>query len=502
MQYACMETRGPTPGLPAATAAANPARTTPALQAGQLLQATVTSSDAGKVLLSVGHRQFSAETSLPLKTGQQLTLQVRALGELPVLQVIDRLSAPSLEQAALRTLLPRQAPLAPLLASLARLAGTPADPLPARLGELVRSVVRQMPEQRSVSTPRGLKLAIQDSGLFLESNLARAAAEQGVRVAQTDFKRQLLQLVQALRGWQGGQASGSPQGVRAASQAPGNAPYSPAAPGTTGTSSPGSPSPPPATTSSPAASNGGEATSSVRPPSSELPGRVLNTPTPQAARMLAGDSGTPGSSGQASAANRAGIAPTAGQPATNLPATLPFRGSIPRPQPVRVTDPELFRQLSSLGRMLLQQSEAALARLQLQQLASMPREGERAAPEWLFDLPVRRGENIDLWSWRVFRDGNGQAAEAQRQAGWSVQLAFDLPGLGPVQAQVRLDGEAVSTQFRTRDASTVPLFEAHLHELHLALTRAGLEVGELQCLPGEFPDNGAHPPENVLSEKA
>jgi len=68
-----METSGPTSGISRSLASAT--RTAPVQwQIGQLLQATVTESHAGKVLLAIGNRQISAETSLTLKEGQQLTL--------------------------------------------------------------------------------------------------------------------------------------------------------------------------------------------------------------------------------------------------------------------------------------------------------------------------------------------------------------------------------------------------------------------------------------------
>jgi len=78
-------TTGPITGLPGVSATGTPTATQQ-WQTGQLLQATVAGSSIGKVLLAIGNRQVSAQTSLPLEKGQQLTLQVRSLGEQPVLR--------------------------------------------------------------------------------------------------------------------------------------------------------------------------------------------------------------------------------------------------------------------------------------------------------------------------------------------------------------------------------------------------------------------------------
>jgi hypothetical protein len=150
----------------------------------------------------------------------------------------------------------------------------------------------------------------------------------------------------------------------------------------------------------------------------------------------------------------------------------------------------------------LQQTEAALARIQMHQLAALPRDGERGFLEWLFEFPIRRGEDLDLWSMRLFRDPTGQPPRDRFPApAWSVQLAFDLPGLGPMQAQVRLAGEQISTRFWAEQTATLPLLREHLPELRQALLRIGLEVSELECQGGSMQASVPGDREPLISEK-
>jgi hypothetical protein len=180
-----------------------------------------------------------------------------------------------------------------------------------------------------------------------------------------------------------------------------------------------------------------------------------------------------------------------------------LRGLAPSAQiPARVSL-DLLNRSGLLRTDLLQQTEAALARLQMTQLAAVPRDAERGLLEWLFELPIRRGNELDLWSMRLSRDPRGEARQSVAPTpAWSVQLAFDLPGLGPMQAQVQITGQLVSTQFWVEHAASLPLLRAHLHELRQALLHIGLEVGELECRPGSMQAGTPASDDPLISEKA
>ncbi len=226
------------------------------MQIGQLLQATVLENDAGKILLSVGHRQLSAESSLSFRPGEVLTLQVRELGAQPVLKIIAALQE-SAVALAVRTLLPRYGPTTPLLANLSLLAHTPKPPLPPPISAVAATLVRNLPDVAALATPQGLKTAIQNSGILLENRLALATHTPATAdPLESDFKANLLRLIQLVRNWPGSDqtpsAPSAPAGRPAAAQAQGPSPQpAPSDPAgnrpPTSSASPSPPTPPPAT---------------------------------------------------------------------------------------------------------------------------------------------------------------------------------------------------------------------------------------------------------------
>lgn len=492
-----METSGPTSGVPKAVATSNPTSSVTQWQVGQLLQATVTRSDIGKVLLSIGNRQLSAQTSLPLQNGQQLALQVRSLGEQPLLRIMTNLSAPSPVADAVRMLLPVHAALTPVLASLGQLAKSTDSPLPAPIRELVRNILKQLPDTASSATRAGLKQALHSSGIFLESRLAQAARTGGANPGiQFDFKANLLRLVQALRDWPGNQQQNS--GAIKPQPAPPQPPAANSFQRTTPTvSAAGGASQSPGVAQTPA--SGPNPASGTASP--EQLRRAISNAT--AATLPAAKSASPPAPNTTAGLSQGKASATTPFPPTTASLAPPFRGSVPLPQAAAESTLDLMNRLGNFRLDLLQQAEAAVARIQLHQLAALPREAERGLLEWLFELPIRRGDELDLWAMRLYREPGAQAQKTERKpANWCMQLAFELPGLGPVQALVQLTGETVSTRFWAEDMHTVPLFNQHLDELRRALLDAGLDVADLDCLPGCIQPDKAAPDENFINEKA
>lgn len=501
-----MEPTGPTSGLPALLTRPAGQGGPPPLQVGQLLQATVLENRAGTLLLALGHRQLSAASSQPFKPGEVLTLEVRSLGEQPVMRVIAALQV-SATAAAVRQLLPRYGATTPLLASLSRLAQAPADSLPPALAGAVRALLRQLPERAALSTAQGVKTAIERSGSFLEQQLVRADHSTPRPPAlDSDFKANLLRLLGELRKLPADDSKPLDTGT---GKRPPAAVAGPVAPATrtapTATAATGD-SRAPVTDSHAATANSGSAVSNTAAAnatgSNPAPAQNLKNAPGAAGVALPQRSATPGTAPPAG-----GSLPAAGQPpagaAGHASPQPPFAGVVPAPQqPVKAT----LDALNSLGNLrpdLLQQTEAALARIHLNQLASLPREGEHRLVEWLFDIPVRRGEDIDFWSARLYRDADGKDdARGQAQPLWSVQLAFDLPGLGPLQAQISLRGDRVSTHFHAARAETLPLLHAHLHELRRAMHDAGLDVDVIDCQPGSIPVDASPTRTPLINEKA
>ena len=556
-----METTGPLSGSPPLT----PARTeavNSAWQVGQILRAvTLSSSPGGQTLLQIGTQTVQGQSPIPLAAGQTVSLQVEGLSPQPLLRILP---APGQDPVgdAVRTLLPRQGGLAPLYNNLVQLTNARPALLPPLLQELSRNLLRQAPDSRSVGTAPGLRQAVAQSGLFQEARLL-AARNSGRVNLDSDLKTNLLRLVQLVRNWPGlgdaapgartaaspspaGTPGGSPTvptppppaGVplppRPATQ-PSTAPTAPAAtPPTPGQGTAANPPLPPTGATLPRQGNplppapGGPQAPGARPPATATPvpsgSPGSGPPAPSTPQVAA--PAVPATLGRALRAAAAlpagGSAPTPpaappAAPASALARVLlttglglphppppPLRGQPPLPQARTTASLQSLPPAPVLRTELLQQAEASVARLQLHQLASLPQPGRDTGMEWLLDLPVRRGEETDVWSLGIRRDEDRGGREAERQGPlWTVQLAFDLPGLGPMQARVSLRGEQVSTWFWATREETLPLLRAHLQDLRRELETNGLRVAELHCLRGPMPGDteaaAARPP--ILDER-
>jgi hypothetical protein len=423
-----------------------------------------------------------------------------------VLRVISALQE-SRVAMAVRLLLPRHAASTPLLSSLGELARNQAAPVPQLVREVARSLVDNLPTVKQMNTAAGVKTAIQQSGLFLENKLAHSTSASGATPApiNTDYKANLVQLIQLVRNWPGSSPTMPQAGTPVIpQQPPGN--VSTAPPDLMATDAAGKPvalSPPAADSGKPIAPNP-VVTETGKPAAAGS----ATTPTPdQVQRAIRAEQSAPARPGapavQATAVSTTANASTATastQSGINPPP--PFPGVIPTPQASVQATLDLINRLGNLRLDLLQQTEAALARVQLSQLASLPREGERGLVEWLFDIPLRRGEDIDFWSARMLRENADQQQKPDESSSWSVQLAFDLPGLGPMQAHIQLHGERVSTHFWATDASTLPLLQENLHELRSSFNEVGLEVGNIDCRSGRMPQSDSAPANPLIDEKA
>lgn len=153
--------------------------------------------DQGRIVLQIGALTVEADglgTPLP----SQFQVRVLSLGSQPLLEVLAGASADPLVQRAVRERLPQQNGYAPLLATLGSLA---QRPVLRQLTPSMRAALAML--DQSVRTPEditradGLREAIVRSGLFLESQLARAQADPG-RQSEEDFKGSLLRLAALL----------------------------------------------------------------------------------------------------------------------------------------------------------------------------------------------------------------------------------------------------------------------------------------------------------------
>lgn len=142
---------------------------------------------------------------------------------------------------------------------------------------------------------------------------------------------------------------------------------------------------------------------------------------------------------------------------------------------------------------LLKLATAAIARLQTHQLSGLTQtqttQDGLQVTTWQLELPMRDGHNITPLQARIQREDPGEQ-RPERDKGetlWRIELAFDVPPLGPLQVQAQLLAGSLSGQLWAERRETARLIEDELGSLRERLQTAGLTVGELQCRHGMPP---------------
>ncbi|KAB7627154.1 flagellar hook-length control protein FliK [Alkalilimnicola sp. S0819] len=196
--------------LPAARAGSPPAK----LENGQTLQARV-EQQGERLLLRVAGRQLPAPANSGLKAGQLVQLRVEQQAERTLLTLVEQAgtrNSRELLQQALRQLLPQQGSRTPLNTPAQALAAAQAETtqLPAPLQQALNALLSALPRASDLQNPQGLRQALQHSGLFTESSLARPRPGQSLG---QDLKATALRLMLQLQPGKGG--GGTPGGAAA-----------------------------------------------------------------------------------------------------------------------------------------------------------------------------------------------------------------------------------------------------------------------------------------------
>lgn len=142
---------------------------------------------------------------------------------------------------------------------------------------------------------------------------------------------------------------------------------------------------------------------------------------------------------------------------------------------------------------LLKLAAAAISRLQTHQLSSLAQTQVDAngnlLTTWQLELPMRHQQDVIPLQIKLQREQQNDRDDKsdEREMFWRIELAFDLPHLGPLQVRAQLLRGSLSSQLWAERPDTVSLINAELENLRERLRSAGLEVGELTCSQGMPP---------------
>jgi hypothetical protein len=448
------------------------------LQEGQALQLAVSQTKDGIRLAVVGQGGDA---------GDAVTLSPEALVDAaanrPTIVAPKNVLTP-IERAAVsvaaQTAATEQESLAPLFANLG--AAASSGSLPPKLQQAIAQVLAQQTSLDQNLDGGDIKTAFQKSGIFLEASLAAGSVpSSGV----PDLKAALIVLRQTLQSALGA------DGATATKAAPVQAALSNAMPGLV--------------------------------PSAAADLEIHEILLPQARLPVAEDIVQTRGGLQGALASALNAGPSAGatmnllqealqelgnpaRPAvmpkaapgddvtvhTNTPPP-PFRGASPTAQPIASPSIAPDAPLATTAHHLLDDTDAAIARQTLLQVASLPDRIDVTGPKidvttprWNFEIPFVTPQGTAMAQFEISRDGSASEVEAAKRV-WRARFSLDVEPTGPIHALVSLVGEKTSVRMWAERPATAAQLRAGAAELSQALSRADLQPGEIVIRDGAPP---------------
>jgi hypothetical protein len=175
-----------------------------------------------------------------------------------------------------------------------------------------------------------------------------------------------------------------------------------------------------------------------------------------------------------------------GEPRTSAAATTvasapppPYRGAPPSAQPAAPASLSPYAPACAVAQRLLAETDAALARQTLLQVASLPESDDGALhgaarpAQWAFEIPLVPGQGNAIAQFEITREGHAGGTEPSFT--WRVRFSVNIEPVGPVHALIALAGSrAAVTLWAEREASAAHL-RANGGLLEEALRAAALE---------------------------
>lgn len=453
------------------------------LQQGQALQLAVSHTSDGLRLALVGQGGAAGASpdAVTLSSDAQVGIANRPtiVAQKSVLTPIERAAV----SAAAQTAATEQDSLAPLFANLG--AAASSSNLPPKLQQAIAQVLAQQTSLDQNLGGSDIKTAFQKSGILLEASLASGSIPPS---GAPDLKAALIVLRQTLQT-----ALGTSAAVTA----------------------------PTASVAAQAGTQNASAAAGLAPSAPEID--VQEIMLPQARLAVAEDMVQTAAAGRGAPASALHAGPTAGatlnllqealqelgNPAraavtlkdirdgdvtvhTNTPPP-PFRGSPPTPQPIASPSIAPDAPLATTAHHLLDNTDAAIARQTLLQVASLPDHIDMAgprvdttAPNWNFEIPFVTPQGTAMAQFEISRDGGGEGVEAARRV-WRARFSIDVEPSGPIHAQISLVGDKTSVRMWAERPATAAQLRAGASQLSQALSRAELQPGDIVIRDGNPP---------------
>jgi len=539
------------------------------LQAGQTLKLAVSQTADGFRLAVLPQQTAATSTTLSnaatLGTSATLPQALATLAADSAVSLASQLPQPSVAQSsaltsqetlavstAAQVAATKQNSLSPLFANLD---AVDLSALPPKLQAAVAQVLAQRTALDSTLTGATLKQAVQSSGLFLEASLASSTANNA-SAGTPDLKAALIVLRQALTATLGTTSQATPQtaalntltaeqlvttlaaqvnaGTSTANLTPSAANATPLAGSFTTVLSP---TLAPTTTTSPTT----PATTTSQPP-------IIAIVDETAEQLLASQAATTKATAETRATGGAALTALqealqsnpllAGQGAKLMSGNAamlslvpllsgakaplkpdddaslqahspppPIRGALPTVQPVVAATLVSHAPLEETTRKLLADTDAALARQTLLQVASLPDRADVAGTRldnttarWAFEIPFVTPQGTAMAQFEISREGAAKTSDESQRI-WRAKFSLDVEPAGPVHAVVSLSGDKTSVKMWAERPATAAQLRAGASQLSQALSRADLNPGEIVVRDGA-PREAAPPSAGYFLDRA
>ena len=165
-------------------------------------------------------------------------------------------------------------------------------------------------------------------------------------------------------------------------------------------------------------------------------------------------------------------------PSNSASVPPPYRGAPTTAQPEGV--PNITRDMDAddVGRVLMRDTEGALARQTLLQAASLPERANQidpaSGPRWHFEVPFAMPQGTALAQFEIARDGHAAPAKGQKSV-WRARFSVDIEPLGAIHAQVALIGERAAVTLWAERPEAAARMRASAADLKAALVTAEFE---------------------------
>jgi hypothetical protein len=454
-----------------------------ALAPGQNLQLAVSQAQDGVVRLQVvGQGNAAAiNDAASLAPGLPVAPAASAAAPNDPLTPLERIAV-SVASASAAT---EQQSLAPLFANLN--AAASSSQLPPALAQVISEVLAQQTALDPNLSGGDIQSAFQKSGLFLEASLASGSVPTtggapDLKAALIVLRQTLANAVESTSAFVPGTASASPGAVKPSVASPSLVPAQaadaheiPALQARLLDAVAGDPAKlllaqallsagPRSVTSGAALNLLQEALQGV-PHAPDNPAAVITSPQGRGVQ---------------------------GSALTNTPPP-PFRGAQPSAQPVASPSIAPDAPHATTVHHLLDDTDAALARQTLLQVASLPdrvdASGNRtdpSIPRWHFEIPFTTPQGTAMAQFEISRDGGGNEVEAAKRT-WQARFSLNIEPAGPVHALISLSGERTSVRMWAERPQTAAQLRAGAGELSQALSRAELSPGDIVIREGTPP---------------